>query len=161
MNKDLLECMKNYKFINIKVVNDSKYIGINEFVKKIYVINLFEDIRKRNYITILFKKYMINYNLIIVDRVDKKIYDKLVTNSKISVSELGCCMSHMWCLIDIIKNQYEKENLTYYKKRISWLYSYYLNLSKYLNKINNSKDRFVNFKIKYNILLNLTSKKIF
>jgi GR25 family glycosyltransferase involved in LPS biosynthesis len=107
MSKALIESIKEYKFMNIKIINDPKNIGINEFLKKIYIINLFEDIQKRNYINILFKKYKINYNLIIVDRIDKKIYDKLVSNGKISVAELGCCMSHMWCLFDIIKNNYE------------------------------------------------------
>lgn len=107
MNKALIESIKEYKFMNIKIINDPKNTGINEFLKKVYIINLFEDIRKRNYIHILFKKYKINYNLIIVDRVDKKIYDKLLPNGNISISELGCCMSHMWCLFDIIKNKYE------------------------------------------------------
>lgn len=107
MNKALIESIKEYKFMNIKITNDPKNTGINEFLKKVYIINLFEDILKRNYIYILFKKYKINYNLIIVDRVDKKIYDKLVPNGNISISELGCCMSHMWCLYDIIKNKFE------------------------------------------------------
>ena len=107
MNKELLDYIKEYKFINIKIINDPKLQGINDVVKKIYVINLFQDVRKRNYITILFKKYKINYNLIIVDRIDKKIYEKLVGKTKLSISELGCCMSHMWCLMDILKNNYE------------------------------------------------------
>jgi GR25 family glycosyltransferase involved in LPS biosynthesis len=109
MNKDLIKCLKDYRFMNIKIINDPKLSGINEIVKKIYVINLIEDIRKRNYITILLKKYKINYNLIIFDRIDKNTYDTLIDidKNKISVSELGCCMSHMWCLFDMLKNNYE------------------------------------------------------
>lgn len=107
MNENLLGSLKDYKFMNIKIVNDNSFSGINKIVKKIYVINLYEDVRKRNYITILFKKYKINYNIIIVDRIDDKIYDNLCDSKKISKSELGCCMSHMWCLLDILKNKYE------------------------------------------------------
>jgi len=107
MNLDLLNYLKEYKFFNVRIINDNTNSGINAIIKKIYVINLFEDIRKRNYITILFKKYKINYNLIIVDRIDKEIYDKLITNNRISVAELGCCMSHMWCLSDMLKNKHE------------------------------------------------------
>jgi len=110
----LMENIKEYKHLNINIKNSnykseksSKLNKINEVVSKIYVINLFEDIRKRNYINVLFKKYNIDYNLIIVDKIDKKIYDKLVDKNQVSVSELGCCMSHMWCLMDIIKNNYK------------------------------------------------------
>jgi GR25 family glycosyltransferase involved in LPS biosynthesis len=108
MNLKLLECLENYKFLNISIINDStKTFGINAIVKKIYVINLFEDIRKRNYITMLFQKYKINYNLIVVDRISKDIHENFVNDTKITISELGCCMSHMWCLLDMLKNKHE------------------------------------------------------
>ena len=110
MNTKLLNYLEDYKFYNISIVNDDTLSGINAVIKKIYVINLLEDVRKRNYIHILLKKYKINYNLIIVDRIDKEIYSDLVNNNNnngISISELGCCMSHMWCLLDMIKNKYE------------------------------------------------------
>lgn len=107
MNNELLEYIKNYKFINIKIINDNNLLKFNNIIKKVYVINLYEDINKRNYIYTLFKKYNINYNLIIVDKIDKQIYDKLCKDTHISQSELGCCMSHMWCLLDILKNNYE------------------------------------------------------
>jgi hypothetical protein len=107
MNTDLLECIKNYKFLNIKITNRKDSTKLNNVVKKIYVINLYEDIHKRNYIYTLFKKYNINYNLIIVDKIDNAIYDKLCKEKHISQSELGCCLSHMWCLLDILKNNYE------------------------------------------------------
>jgi GR25 family glycosyltransferase involved in LPS biosynthesis len=89
------------------VINKKEPTKLNDIVKKIYVINLYEDIHKRNYIYTLFKKYDINYNLIIVDKIDKEIYDKLCKDKHISQSELGCCISHMWCLVDILKNNYE------------------------------------------------------
>jgi len=107
MNTDLLECLKTYKFMNIRVSNKKETTKLNEKVKQIYVINLYEDIHKRNYIYELFKKYNISYNLIIVDRVDAKVYNLLCNDKHISESELGCCLSHMWCLLDILKNNYE------------------------------------------------------
>jgi len=107
MNVELLECIKNYKFFNINIINDNKFSNFNNIIKKIYVINLYEDIAKRNYIYTLFKKYNINYNLIIVNKIDKQIYEKLCKEKHISQPELGCCISHMWCLLDILKNKYE------------------------------------------------------
>lgn len=106
MNIDLLNIIKDYKFMKIKVVNNN-ITKFNEIIKQIYVINLFEDIINRNYIQILFKKYKINYNLIIVDRICKNDYDKLCPQQNISKEELGCCVSHLWCLSDILKNNYE------------------------------------------------------
>jgi len=106
MNLELLNSLKTYKVKNISIINDPK-CRLNAIVKQIYVINMNEDIRKRNYIFVLFKKYKINYNLIIVDKIDKEVFSKLCKNSLISESELGCCMSHMWCLIHILKNEFE------------------------------------------------------
>jgi len=107
MNTDLLECIKNYKYFNIKITNNKESTKLNNIVRKIYVINLYEDLHKRNYIYLLFKKYNIDYNLIVVDKIDKTIYDKLCKDKHISESELGCCLSHMWCLLDILKHGYE------------------------------------------------------
>ena len=106
MNSNLLNALKSYKYMNIKITNNKETPKLNEIVNKIYVINLYQDITKRNYIYELFKKYDINYNLIIVDKVDKTLYDSLCDDNKISISELGCCLSHMWCLLDILKNNY-------------------------------------------------------
>jgi GR25 family glycosyltransferase involved in LPS biosynthesis len=107
MNSDLLDAVEAYKFMHVKIVHKSEPSKINEKVQQIFVINLYEDICKRNYIYCLFKKYNINYNLIIVDRVDKKTYNKLCPDKKISEPELGCCLSHMWCLLHILKHKYE------------------------------------------------------
>lgn len=107
MNLDLLNYIKDYKFMKLNIINKKENSKFNETIKQIYVINLFEDICKRNYITILFKKYKINYNLIIVDRVNKNIYEQLCKNVSLSQTEFGCCVSHMWCLLDILKNNYE------------------------------------------------------
>ena len=64
MNTKLLNYLEDYKFYNISVVNDDTLSGINAVIKKIYVINLLEDVRKRNYIHILlkFSQYTIRKN---------------------------------------------------------------------------------------------------
>ena len=82
---------------------------LNEIVKKIYVINMIDDEIKRNYIITLMKKYKINFTLVIVDRVSSELYKSLSDNSKtfISKGELGCCLSHLWCLSQIIIKSYE------------------------------------------------------
>ena len=70
MNTKLLNYLEDYKFYNISIVNDDTLSGINAVIKKIYVINLLEDVRKRNYIHILLKKYkeftIIHMNSIII-----------------------------------------------------------------------------------------------
>lgn len=106
MNVDLLKCLKEYKVDNVPIINDPDS-KLNKLVKQIYVINMKEDIHKRNYIRVLLQKYKINYNLIIVDRVDQLVYNKLCKTEHISTAELGCCLSHMWCLTDILKNNFE------------------------------------------------------
>lgn len=106
MNLELLESLKLYNVNVISIINDKKS-QLNVYVKQIYVINMNEDIRKRNYIYVLFKKYKINYNFIIVNRVSKEIFSKLCKNSSISEFELGCTMSHMWCLLHMLKNEFE------------------------------------------------------
>ena len=106
MNLELLESLKLYNVNFISIINDKKS-QLNVVVKQIYVINMNKDIRKRNYIYVLFKKYKINYSFIIVDRVSKETFSKLCKNSSISESELGCTMSHMWCLLHVLKNEFE------------------------------------------------------
>lgn len=129
MNLELLESLKLYDVNIISIINDKKS-QLNTFVKQIYVINLNEDIRKRNYIFILFKKYKINYNLIIVNKVSKETFSKLCKNSLISESELGCTMSHMWCLLHILKNEFEnaiifEDDVIFSKKLIDQFISIY------------------------------------
>jgi GR25 family glycosyltransferase involved in LPS biosynthesis len=105
----LIDAIKNYKVKIINIVNDNENRNINEKIKKIFVINLIEDDIKRNYVITLMKKYNINFSLIVVNKVSKEFYNNLTENSNIFISrvELGCCMSHLWCLYQIIKNSYE------------------------------------------------------
>ena len=106
-DKLLIDAIKNYKVKTINIVNDVNS-EINSLVNKIFVINLIEDSLKRNYIITLMKKYKINYTLVIVDRISSELHKNLCyKKSLISKSELGCCLSHLWCLNQIISNKYE------------------------------------------------------
>jgi GR25 family glycosyltransferase involved in LPS biosynthesis len=93
---------------------------LNQF--PIYVINLKKDIYRRAYITHLFKKLQINYKLIIVDSIT--IEHKKRWNIKQEfrhLGQLGCVLSHMFCLRDAIKSHYEKfiifeDDIVFHKK---------------------------------------------
>jgi GR25 family glycosyltransferase involved in LPS biosynthesis len=52
------------------------------------------------------KKYNINFSLVVVNRVSDKMYSQL-GNTRITKEELGCTLSHLFCLKEIIKNSYE------------------------------------------------------
>jgi glycosyl transferase family 25 len=106
MNIELINYVKKYKVKLVPFLNNENSL-INQKVKQIYVINLIQDTRKRNYIILLMKKYGINFNLVIVDKIPNESYKSLCENSLISISEFGCCVSHMWCLANIISNNYE------------------------------------------------------
>jgi GR25 family glycosyltransferase involved in LPS biosynthesis len=106
-NNQLINIIKKYKVKLFHITNDENS-EINKRVKKIFVINLLGDVVKRNYIIILMKKYKINYTLVIVERISKELHKELCFNkSLISRSEMGCCLSHLWCLYQIILNNYE------------------------------------------------------
>jgi len=106
MNLSLVNAIKNYKVKIINIINDSNS-ELNKIVKRIFVINIKEDIYKRNYIIVLMQKYKINFTLVIVERISDNLYNEICSNSLISQSELGCCISHLWCLYQIIKNNFE------------------------------------------------------
>ena len=102
----LINIIKNYNVKRINITNDKNSI-LNKKVKKVFVINLLEDILKRNYIVTLMSKLKINFTLIIVNKVSENIYDTLCPKKHISKEELGCCLSHLYCLNDIIENKIE------------------------------------------------------
>ena len=116
MNNTLIDAIKNYnvKVINITNDNDNDNTkstqNINDKIKKIFVINLVSDNIKRNYILALMKKLNINFTLVVVEKISKEFYKNMCDKSDnifISKDELGCCLSHLWCLYQIIKNNYE------------------------------------------------------
>jgi len=96
----------DYNVKIIHIVNDTNS-EINIKIKRIYVINMIKDVVKRNYIITLMKKYNINFTLVLVKKVTTKKYITICEKQYISKGELGCCLSHMWCLYDIIKNKFE------------------------------------------------------
>ena len=96
-----------YNVINVDNCNNLSIL--NKHVEKIYIINLKSDNLRREYIKILFQKLNINYNLIRVDTPNLGLYNKFISlcnkgYQKMSIGEVGCYLSHMWCLNDIIKN---------------------------------------------------------
>jgi len=107
-NDFLIDVLKLYKvkMVHIKNVATS---DLNERVEQIYVINMIQDVRKRNYIIILMKKYGINFTLVLVDYVPNSIYNTIYNTHQIRISkeELGCCLSHLWCLNQVIVHKYK------------------------------------------------------
>jgi glycosyl transferase family 25 len=106
MDINLIEAIKKYNVKIINITNNSDSL-INKKVKQIYVINLEEDFYKRNYILLLMKKYGINFKLIIVNRISSDTYKLLCKKAQLSNSEIGCTLSHLWCLKQILVNKYE------------------------------------------------------
>ena len=108
LNKYLSKIIENYKVRTIDIIND-KNNEINKRVSKIYVINLYHDTEKRNYIITLLSKFKINYTLVIVNYIPERWFNTLFNTLNISLTknELGCCISHLWCLNQIIQNNYK------------------------------------------------------
>jgi glycosyl transferase family 25 len=101
-NNNLDEILENYNVENICIVNDPQNLEfINNKINKIYVINLNSDNIRKMYIEIIMKKMNINYNLIRVNKVNDSPYN--ITNG-----EFGCYLSHLWCLNDAKKNNYNE-----------------------------------------------------
>lgn len=96
----------NYKVKTIDYYNNGNILNL--YTKMIYVINVKDNLLRRNYILTIMKKYEINFKLVIVKKIKKEefeIYNSFKNN--ISKGELGCGLSHLWCLKDIIKNNYD------------------------------------------------------
>jgi len=102
----LIKIIKNYK---VKIINIQNNIEseINKRIAKIYIINLTEDIHKRNYIITIMKKYGINFSLVIVDYISHETLSELGEYLPISINELGCCLSHLWCLYQILYKKFK------------------------------------------------------
>ena len=102
-----MEPLKNILF-NYKVklihINNNKNSIINEKIQKIFVINLLEDRLQRNYMITIMRKLNINFTLVVVNKVQNKDYEILCPKKHISKEELGCCLSHLYCLNYIIQH---------------------------------------------------------
>jgi GR25 family glycosyltransferase involved in LPS biosynthesis len=107
MINKIKDILNNYNIKKFDIINSTNKCFLNNKVKKIYVINLKTNITRRRYIKVLMNKYNINYSLIIVNKISKDINLLLNPIEYISKEELGCLLSHLWCLNDIIINKYE------------------------------------------------------
>jgi GR25 family glycosyltransferase involved in LPS biosynthesis len=108
--------VKRKTFIN----DESLSMCINKNVEHIYVINLERDQIRRNYVTVLMKKYNINFEFIIVNPISEDQYNA-INNKSITIGETGCYLSHMYCLNDAIKNNYNniiifEDDIIFHKK---------------------------------------------
>jgi GR25 family glycosyltransferase involved in LPS biosynthesis len=102
----LNKMLYNYRVKIFDIVNSGNIL--NNYTKKIYVINLKKNIIRRKYILTIMKKHGINFKLVLVNKIKKIEYDEYCKyNNNISISELGCGLSHLWCLKDIIINKYK------------------------------------------------------
>ena len=110
MKNYILKSLKEYNVKVFKIINDNDNKNfINQHLDNIYVINLKDNVLRRNYIIILMKKYGINFNLVVVDRLNEETYKNIKTiNENLSKEEIGCSLSHLWCLKNALKNKYEK-----------------------------------------------------
>ncbi len=99
--------LKKYIVKTINIVNDSKNeIEFNSKITKTYVINLNINELRRNYMVVLLEKYKINYTMVVVEKVTNEINEYLNKDENITKNELGCLLSHLWCLNDMIENKY-------------------------------------------------------
>jgi GR25 family glycosyltransferase involved in LPS biosynthesis len=105
----ICKILDNYK-VNLTLYkgNKERKSILNQYANNIYVINLKKDIVRRNYINVLFQKLKIEYTLVVVEPISDEVYSLLRGNEKqLSKSEVGCSLSHLWCLKDMIQNEYK------------------------------------------------------
>lgn len=112
----------NYKVIPIKMsFSKSKKHVLNNYCEEIFVINLITNKLRRNYITTLMKKYKVDFTLVLVEPINEKLYRLLNENKKLTKSEIGCTLSHLWCLNKILKEGYKnaiifEDDIIFHKK---------------------------------------------
>lgn len=74
----------------------------------VYIINLENNITRRNYIIFIMNKMKINYTLVIVKYLSDIMYEQLKNISVISKKKLGCVISHLYCIKKGINSGSEK-----------------------------------------------------
>ena len=109
---DLVEYfLEKYKIQQKTYYNDfnNKYF-INKYINKIYLINLASSRVRREYVKMIMKKLNINFTIIVVKKIHVNVFRYLLslTNEEMTKGEMGTYLSHMWCLKDAIKHNYEK-----------------------------------------------------
>ena len=105
----IITILDNYKVhLTSYKRNEERKSILNQYTENIYVINLKKDSIRRNYINVLFKKLNIEYTLVVVEPISEELYSLLRGKEKqLSKSEVGCSLSHLWCLKHIIQNKYK------------------------------------------------------
>ena len=75
----------------------------------IFIINLNDNIERRQYIAWLMRSMKLNYTLVMVDKLDHTVYDVIdKTAINIDKNKLGCAVSHLFCLKRCIDAKYPK-----------------------------------------------------
>ena len=119
LNLDFEKLLTKYsvKLINIKCKEDrntttvfSQAVShnfVNQHVKRVYIINLRRNVHRRNYVTLLMRKYNIRCTLVVVEEITDIMFSALNRNNVLSKGEAGCLVSHLWCLKQIIDQKIE------------------------------------------------------
>jgi GR25 family glycosyltransferase involved in LPS biosynthesis len=105
----IYKILDNYKvYLTFYKRSEERKSILNEYSENIYVINLKKDIIRRNYINVVFKKLNIEYTLVVVEPISEELYSLLRgVEKQLSKSEVGCSLSHLWCLKHIIQNKFK------------------------------------------------------
>jgi GR25 family glycosyltransferase involved in LPS biosynthesis len=105
----IITILDNYKVhLTFYKSNQERKSILNDCSDNIYVINLKNDQIRRNYIKTLFKKLNIEYTLVVVEPISDEVFSLLrCVEKQLSKSEVGCSLSHLWCLKHIIQNKYK------------------------------------------------------
>jgi GR25 family glycosyltransferase involved in LPS biosynthesis len=75
----------------------------------IFIINLKDNQERRDYVNYIMQRMKINYNLVIVNKIDCDIYNKIGReNIKTDKNKLGCIISHLFCIKLCIDSNYKK-----------------------------------------------------
>jgi glycosyl transferase family 25 len=112
MEFNIVNTLNKYKvkILDIKNANSNiktkEYLFFKQNIKKIYVINMINNNLRRKYIYLIMKKLGIDFTFVIVYPIKNDINNLLNPKNFISKSELGCTLSHLWCLNDLINNNY-------------------------------------------------------
>ena len=87
----------------------------NKFVQQtnidhVYVITMENTPIRNRYITYMMNLFEINAEIIISSRVNKRDHTNYISSNEtyLSPGELGCLLSHLWCLKDALSNNYKK-----------------------------------------------------
>lgn len=106
-NEIIMTLIDNYNVNRMTFINDTNTnIYINSFVNHIYIINLDTNNLRRNYIIKIMEKYKINFELIIVKKLQQTQYE-VIKNNFNNIGEAGCYLSHMYCLNDAKIHNYD------------------------------------------------------